>query len=133
VNIYDAIMKAADHINRNPSDFDFMRYRPSKCGTPGCALGWISFFAKTPVDDHHRGALPLMGLDLSAMGAWNFYDRMHALDEDWKDTAANCARTLRLYAEKHHGHEKPKPTAPDWNATAANWTVGDDVRSQELV
>jgi hypothetical protein len=50
------------------------------------------------------------------------------------ESPETCARSLRAYAKQYHGHEKPKAvTPPDWKAIASKWTVGDEVRSQELV
>src|ERR1700760_2850261 len=46
MDTYQAILRAADHIDRQPQLFDFERTRiPGNCRTPACALGWIGFFA----------------------------------------------------------------------------------------
>lgn len=42
--IRQAILQAADHIEKNPCDFNFYSVDKPECGTPGCALGWIGVF-----------------------------------------------------------------------------------------
>lgn len=103
MEIRQAILQAADHIGLNPDQFSFLeRVTPEKCGTPACALGWIGFFAGAR-GENHREALPLLGLEHSAEGAWKFYDRCEELNSyKWKMSAGNCAATLRLYADKYH-------------------------------
>lgn len=151
MNIYNAIMKAADHIERNPQEFSFVSVVIPKepCGSPGCALGWIGHFAgaarphtrsiscvaaNETYDEETRRLLrlesPLLGITQA-----EFYERMKDASgsHDWRYSAPHCAVALRLYAEKYHGEEKPKPVSPpDWNSMAAKWMIGDDVRSQEV-
>ena len=136
MNIFDAIMAAADHIEGNPAEFKFSSCQvPSRahCGTPGCALGWIAcFYGKEP----GRASYPFMpefGLPSDAA----FYDRMRTLARQspnperkfWQEDAGLCAATLRLYAKHYHGHEKVR--VPDWEAMAARQTVHNEV-SEEL-
>ena len=48
MNVREAILAAADHIETYPKKFSFASVEvPSRrsCGTPGCALGWIGHFA----------------------------------------------------------------------------------------
>lgn len=134
MNLYNAIMKAADHIERNPDEFNWNHVDVPDapgCGTPGCALGWIASFLGCT-----RDGLGFVAA-AHALGVGDehyiFYRR---LDEfapfaKWRQKASVCAFALRAYAAKYHGHEKPA-SPPDWNALAGKWTVGDDVRSQEL-
>jgi hypothetical protein len=110
MNVYEAIMKAADHIERNPHLFDFDKERVPDCGTPGCALGWTAHFMGylyTNVGVFAEMALPVH-TDQSAEGA--FYDRMDAVLSDrfcdWIAEPAMCAKGMRLLAEKHYGHLK---------------------------
>lgn len=114
MNTYQAIMSAASHIERNPSDFDFFQIvTPNHCGTPACALGWIGFYLGERGD--HRACLPSLGFTADADGAFDFYARMCDLagEVNWRKDAAIVSRILRLYAEKYHGHEKPfeRPTS----------------------
>jgi hypothetical protein len=141
MKIYNAIMRAADHIDRNPGDFQFTQgIVPHACGTPGCALGWVGHFLGTRQDTYHGVAEVDLELHTERWyghvgPTFAFYNRMEKISggRKWMDRAEECARCLRLYAEKYHGHEKPKPAAPDWNAIAARNDIDDYARSQELV
>lgn len=105
MNIRQAILRAADHIESYPAQFDFNQCaipEDLSCGTPGCALGWIAFFS---------GAIDACGLlevteRLSMAEPSIFYRRMNQLDSEntgnWMYSAKVCARNLRLYADKHH-------------------------------
>ncbi len=111
MNLYTAIINAAIQIELHPDMFNFEETQvPTNCGTPGCALGWINFFTKTssPTCSHAHGIDALAaGLEV---GDVEFYERMNEFDtgeDDWMGSAAICARNLRLYAQKYHGHEKP--------------------------
>lgn len=135
LSVYQAIMKAADHIERNPREFSFGRvFVPTACGTPGCALGWIDFFLKTSsrVNPGWITSDPL-GVDDSL-----FYARMKELaSPHWVVEASECVAGLRLYAEKYHGYEKPqqRPTSAmvaDLVARIDYQTVSTEAQSEEL-
>lgn len=110
MNIRDAILKAADHIEGSPRLFNFGKCAtPHDCGTPGCALGWIGFFA----GKQFHGAIVCdvaasIGIPGNVRGSseGTFYERMNKLcaDDDriWIEDAAACARGMRLYADKYH-------------------------------
>lgn len=143
MNIYNAIMRAADHIERNQDYFDFGSCGiPPDCGTPGCAIGWVNFFSSTTSSvrvPHSRAFKPFdAGRPVinseAALGVNSgvFYLRMSAIAAKWQNGASICAGTLRLYAEKYHGHEKPAP-APDWNVIASSPLIPEHVKSEELV
>ena len=109
--VYEAIMLAVDHIERNPSAFNFMRFHlPSDhhCGTKGCAIGWIGHFSGM---DFEKGAGDISRVHANVcepalgVGHLEFYNRMNGLAEGWKDSATICAATLRKYAEKYHAPE----------------------------
>lgn len=123
MDIYSAVMKAADHIERNPQEFNFNTAiipRSAGCGTPGCALGWIGTFAGLWESWGGCGDLVPGYLGLSPGthprygGATNphptfaFYSRMDAAygSHEWIHGAAECANALRLYAAKYL---KPAP------------------------
>ena len=84
--IREAILKAADHIERNPREFNFSSTSiPSErgCGTPGCALGWIGYFGSVSGPFHEACSviqLPVRLFD----GEFQFYSRM---DEVFGGTA----------------------------------------------
>jgi hypothetical protein len=126
MNIRDAILKAADHIERHPSEFNFII--PSipagpGCGSPGCALGWIGSFAG--MRGHYTD---VAGKILGAENPIAFYELLTEAEGvkrvahcdpgtywthgQWWLNAPACAAALRLYADKHH----PAAVPPDWNA-----------------
>lgn len=109
MNVYEAMMKAADHIEKNPRLFDFdVCAIPNECGTPGCALGWIGVFAGVaPGKSIHAVADYDDGSSILKVSQRKFYDQMDALvGVDWIDSASLCAVGLRRYAEKYHGDLK---------------------------
>lgn len=127
MNIREAILAAADHIERNPGEFDFHSLETPaglSCGTPGCAIGWISFFMGKRREMGHVESwrAPLVAMGVGAYGDDVFYRRMDAvLHSRWHDNAADCAAALRLYAYKYH----PAPSI-DSDATpnaVAEWAT----------
>ena len=67
MNTYDAIMKAADHVSRNPGLHDFGSPGvPVEGHEKGCPLAWIGYFAQPRVEEEDRynreatGALSLI-------------------------------------------------------------------------
>lgn len=121
MNIYDAIMKAADQIEKNPELWDFNTLAIPECGTPGCALGWIGHFSKCKISKEAKlvGMVPQqtylgnVALSMGLPSESSFYERINDLAGhnglDWwlsKASTNDIARVLRLYAEKYHGHEK---------------------------
>lgn len=113
MNIYDAIMKAADQIEEAPASFNFMSTRiPDRCGSPGCALGWIGLFAGRPKGVQWWSFAAVATHVLGLPDSTDFYHRMDDLTPfvrrltgeswQWRDNAKDCARNLRLYANKYH-------------------------------
>ena len=109
MEIYDAIMKAADHIAAKPHLFSYgsTDVPANECGAPGCALGWICFV----MDVKREGETGLDGMALNTLGInyWGFNgfdDRMNEINVKWSGSAKQCAITLRAYAAKYHA---PKP------------------------
>jgi hypothetical protein len=113
VNIRQAILKAADHIERNPRSFDFHRLTvPGGCGTPGCALGWIGYFGGVKSD---CDGLQASNIDVSRFIGLNgetgvFYKRLGDVLKSsgrtdwysWSQRADYCAEALRIYADLYH-------------------------------
>lgn len=130
MNIYNAIMQAADHIESHPRQFNYSSTdipEAPHCGTPGCAIGWTAFFAGVrsfrSMAEHYFG------------GDMLFYSRMNDFDgpaDNWMNDPQICARNLRLYAEKYHGHEKPQPLVPNWRAMMAAPVIPEHVKSEEV-
>lgn len=131
MNLYYAIIAAAEQIEKHPGSFKFTTSCVPKddCGSPGCALGWVAHFAgyEGPPADHDLTMMSAVGAfarDFMKVPLSNnernaemsFYGRMDRLEPGdapypWIDDAAICAKTLRLYAKKYHAHEKQRPTS----------------------
>jgi hypothetical protein len=122
-NVYDSILKAADHIDRFPDEFLFCstaRPKGPGCGTPGCALGWIGTFSGYKHNRISFGAVAREVLQVPCEplsdGDDEFYRRMEVLcgDDSWQRHAKECARVLRLYAVEYHSPAKHQFTGlPD--------------------
>lgn len=117
MNVYQAIMQAADRIESRPDRFDFDSCGiPSvgNCGTIGCALGWIGACAGLPLTGDisavagHRyppekdGSVERSLLQVEQIA---FYWRMDDIEYGWAKSAHKCAKALRLYAQKYHAPE----------------------------
>lgn len=111
MDIRQAILKAADWIELHPEEFDFRETEVPACGTPGCALGWIGTFAGcergSSIDMPPGSPTKLLGLNSQL----RFYERMDAFfgggayantESRWRHNPMQCARGLRLYADKYH-------------------------------
>lgn len=115
MNVYDAIMRAADHIEQNPSLFYFHSVRIPECGTPGCALGWIGHFMGLEAGSGITHATNKLGLDRDD----EFYGRMRMVTggKPWRETPQELAVNLRLYAAKYHAPtEAVSDRFPAWLA-----------------
>lgn len=116
ISIYDAILKAADYIETHPTRFNMDAIRvpdsatPPGCGTPGCALGWISHFYG--VESRSYGYMENIKDPLGIVSDTDFYTRMKRVSKSrgagwcgyglWTVNAKKCAQALRLYAAKYH-------------------------------
>lgn len=113
MNIYNAIMATADHIERNPDEFKFSAvYIPNSpgCGTPGCALGWIGTFlgvSEARAYEEGQSAATVLHIGSRYLGVLcrdhndnmnEFYSRMNEFDKYWKIGPQECSKALRLYA-----------------------------------
>lgn len=113
----DAILQAAKHIEEDPQDFQFMTWKiPNSCGSPGCALGWVGYFAGVDIGNASTVA-KAMGyedpyeVDRADM---SFYRDVEALLPktgkesylNWQTDPKVCAKGLRLYADKYYPVEE---------------------------
>jgi len=139
MKIYDAIIKAAAHIERNPELFDYRLSHIPNCGSPGCAIGWIGHYLGVPRSlSVVTQSKQIIGVEWGYRGnGKTFVERMDAFESEafglWRRDAAECARVLRLYAEQYHGHERQNTvTPPDWNTIAGSPLIPDHVQSEEV-
>ena len=103
-DIRTAILKAADSIEANPELFEFesLRLPDSNCGTPGCALGWISLHSHLQVRRAHPDGCFADVVGSLKIGEIGFYRRMTDIGAGWTSDSFRCAENLRLYADKYH-------------------------------
>jgi hypothetical protein len=113
VDFYTAFMRAADHIEQQPDSFDFGNCAVPllDCGTTGCALGWVGFYAHLPIPENSDGYLPVNVVsDGFSKSDMLFYREMDALQnglkdefyaESWIHDAQLCAKLMRLYAKRY--------------------------------
>jgi len=144
----EAFLKAADHIERHPSRFDFLRVRvpvsPRDCG---CALGWVGYFYG--LRDCSFGEILRYIHPERANSDWSgldraFYNAMAGGRHYWQQDAALCAQRLRAYADQHFPFipEVPKETIaemlrpfrtdtlPVWAALRDREAIYADARSR---
>jgi hypothetical protein len=113
MDIYSAIMKAADQIDLNPHLFEFHRLKvPADCGTPGCAIGLVAINAGMCRAEYISDACETV----LGVSDGEFYERMRQLYSPremlnpWTRDAGSAAILLRRYAAKYHNDSKPKRT-----------------------
>jgi hypothetical protein len=119
MNVYEAIMLAANLIEQRPREFNF--YSTSVpdgpgCGTPGCALGWIGAFLPDEQISIEYGpnfmhpCITGVARKMGMRECPEFYERMNELNKGiegyWTKDAKICAEILRLYAAKYHAPAK---------------------------
>lgn len=130
MNIREAILRAADHIERYPEEFNFnlMGVPEPHCGFPGCAIGWILSFEGSTRNWGQRNILRVLGISED-----DFYCRIQGLDKDvlphvpWTRSPVLCAALLRKYADQYH---PLPPQAPDWEAIAQQPLVEEDTHAR---
>lgn len=99
----DGLLKAADHIETHPDQFDFGTIEvPHTCGSPGCALGWVHHFSGIKGKPSSFGEELIEASNLSAEFGHDgdFYAKLDELlgDDNWRLKPGRCAEALRLYA-----------------------------------
>jgi hypothetical protein len=112
MNIRQAILRAADHVEANPQLFDFCgaTNSPTEVIGRGCYVGWIAFFSgeaggQRCGSTHTESALcrRLLGIPFR-----DFEDRMRLIVHDHGRSLSSkdfAATALRLYADKYHPQE----------------------------
>lgn len=115
MNVREAILKAADHIESHPDQFNFGSVEvPHKCGTPGCAVGWIQHFMNKDRGQMIDARCFTGRLECGIARTEDvFYGRMDSFAVgQWRHCADLCAKALSLYADKYHPSE-PRQGIPD--------------------
>lgn len=128
MNVYDAIMKAADRIETDPSLFEYRQARVHGCGSPACAIGWIAFCAGES-EQEKWGALDERSIRLLGVDYWHTFEvRMSSLVRRWTLNASDCATALRAYAAKYHAPKIPKRSDSELvSALMARVTSGERI------
>jgi len=107
MNIREAMLKAADHIEQQPQSYNFRSVESPACGAPGCMWGWVGHYLgvkKKRAEAYSSSVTEAVGHHWSNIA--NFGDR-HGLDP--RRCAADAAKTLRLFADAEFPAEAPKP------------------------
>lgn len=102
INYYDALNKAADHIEQHPRDFNFLSAKiPESLGTKACALGWIGYFAGA-----REGYAIGVGVEVLGHECEFFQSITDLAGSGWMSKPEQCAKGMRLYAETYLSWEK---------------------------
>lgn len=113
MNIRQALLAAADQIERDPRSYHYVSNRAPSCDTPACMLGWTGHFLGVPALDFDDGSYgsymyrTAARLGLASMDT--FLDRCTVLQEErgrhrtqlW-DFSEDAVQVLRLYADRYH-------------------------------
>jgi hypothetical protein len=114
MEIYQAILKAADRIERRPDDYNFGRgTHPDDSPGGTCALAWIGYYLGVGKSKYQNyPELYSNDVCMELMGSYDigeFFDRCTLIGK-----GITCERTapriLRAYAEKYHA---PRIGLPD--------------------
>ena len=105
----DAILKAADHIDRYPGQYDYCEAvnTPYKPTDRACMVGWIAYFAGEAGGQHcgvRTEIDPTVCDRLLGVGFRVFSDRMYEIRGLWScpSNAKAAAAGLRIYADRFH-------------------------------
>src|SRR5271155_908674 len=108
MDIRNAILKAADHIERNPHKFSYV----DATNTPrpdgrGCFVGWVAYFMgeKAGQKCGSRGTDSPLCHKLFGVGFMPLIDRLRDLVPN-AHHAELAPKALRLYADKYHPAER---------------------------
>jgi len=131
MDIYNAIMKAADQVQREPDRYDFGGGMTPDCGSPSCMLGWIG---------HFLGLKQACNMDVGkALGLPTtrpFYERVSDLlgHSGYIRSAADAAQGMRLYAAKYHAPARRSDAelGADLVSKIVGPVVSTEAKSEEL-
>jgi hypothetical protein len=111
VNIYEAIMAAADHIEQNPQDFNFCNGHFPRGGLGACPLVWIGLLGGIPHDVAYGEYCNSVSLVLTGDARiTEFFERCSELGSV---SRRECSpHVLRAYAAKYHAPSVPRMDLP---------------------
>lgn len=97
--IRQALLDAADQIEREPKTYNYDSVEKPQCKTPACMWGWVGKFLgiKTDVGSGYLYAVSeAVGFDYVDVA-----DYGDSLGLDARGNAPDAAKALRLFADRH--------------------------------
>lgn len=94
MDIYNAILKAADHIEKEPHLYNFYCNRVPDCGTPGCMLGWIGHFMGL-TGSVYNDVAPVVGLSRRCLVTFDMGAQYNELP---MESVEDAVRVMRRFA-----------------------------------
>lgn len=101
----DILLKAADHIERNPESYRFSKvFMPSWRKPTGCMIGWMahyaghwSWFGRAQAGD--KRCKKILGINSS-----EFFSRLYKVPNNmtWASNPFDAVRAMRSYANVYH-------------------------------
>lgn len=99
----DPILRTAAFLEAHPQKYDFNNVCIPECGSRGCLLGWIGFFAQVESGRSIQAACRAIGF----YDSWDFYKAMDeaAGTKCWFMDVDAAVRGLRVLADPHRRAE----------------------------
>jgi len=133
VNIYDAIMKAADTIEKTPHLYNFQAIRVHDCNTPQCMLGWIGHYLGMEGARVYGDVMGVLGLNknanISIGHALGYNPRMHG---DYVASPKAAAELLRYFAHRFETNRVGIPGSVREIFTHPRQTISDTAPDQRF-
>lgn len=129
-SIREAILRAADSIEREPKRYSYKSNAGPGCGAPLCMTGWIGFHLSVPVtnDSYMYRVKVVTGFDYIDIEKWRLSQNATMPSEQYlrlqsyQSVASVAAELLRLYADHKFPAAPIAPAIPlsTWDAIAAD-------------
>lgn len=121
-DIRQAILRAADRIEREPKSYNFMRMYTPRGGDVACMWGWVGHeLGMQPQTPNFRVASACGIPDGQTGHLYEYCNRSHSWrfwDSTFYQTSAkSAARQMRSYAEKFYPAEKLDPDFLKWRVS----------------
>lgn len=123
MNVRQALLAAADHIEANPQAYCFNNSAKPDCGSLGCLMGWVGVFAEVKDKNKRDRAAPgyanQVAQKVLGLTSWaHFVSLGSELGAffNYTQDSKQAAGMLRAYADKYH--PAPVQAPPDWNTLA---------------